>query len=177
VTALVPEPGAEIVAGVKPTVTPAGIPLAVKATAPLNPVAMALVSVSGVLAPCRTVTAAGFVASVNAGTMVKFTVPAVVKPPPVAVTVMVAGPGTAVAAMVIVNMLDPDPGAERLADASVAVTPAGAPVTANATALENPPATVIFAVDVPLAPWRIVNDGTVMIAFMDGGTVTAASPQ
>lgn len=175
--ALQPDPGAEIAAGVNPSVTPAGIPLAVKATAPLYPVAMALVSVRGVLAPCWTVTAAKFVASVNAGTMVKFTVPADVNPPPVAVTVMVAVPGVADAPAAMVNTSDPDPGAERLADASVAVTPAGAPVTASETALENPPATVRFAVDVPLAPWRMVNDGTVIAALMDGGTVTTASPQ
>lgn len=174
---LVPEPGAEIVAGVKPTVTPAGIPLAVKASAPLNPVAMALVSVSGALAPCWTVSVAKLVANVNAGTMVRFTVPADVNPPPVAVTVMAAVPGAAVAPTAIVNTLDPDPGAERLADAKVAVTPAGAPVTASETAFENPPATVIFAVDVPLAPCRMVNDGTVITALMDGGTDTTASSQ
>ena len=52
----------------------------------------------------------------------------------VAVTVMVATPGAAVGPAWSVNKLDPDPGAEKLLDANVAVTPAGAPLTASVTA-------------------------------------------
>jgi hypothetical protein len=174
---LVPDPGAEIVDGVNPTVTPAGKAPAFNTTAPLNPLAMALVNATGVLDPCCTVIAARFVVSVNAGAIVKLTVPADVTPPPVAVTVMVAVRAAAVAPTVMVNTPDPDPGAERLAGASTAVTPAGAPVTVSWTAFENPPATVIFAVDVPLAPCRTVSDGTDIDTFIDGGTVIAASPQ
>ena len=149
---LTPDPGAEMVDGVNPTVTPVGNALVVNATAPLNPVAIALVSVTGVLDPCCTATAARFAVSVIAGTIAKFTAPADVNPPPVAVIMSVAVPGTAAAATVMVNTLDPDPGVKKLDDASVAVTPAGAPVTTSVTALENPPATEIFAVDVALAP-------------------------
>ena len=174
---LTPDPGAEMVDGVNPTVTPVGNALVVNTTAPLNPAAIALVSVTGVLAPCCTETAAKFVVNVNAGTIVKLTVLADVSPPPVAVTIICAVPGTAAAPTVMVNTLDPDPGATKLDDASIAVTPAGAPVTASVTGLENPPATVTFAVDVPLAPCRNVIDGTVITAIIEGGTVITASPQ
>lgn len=176
-TVLAPDPSAGIVDGANPTVTPAGVPAAVKTTAPLNPVATALVSVTGVLDPCCTVIAAELAVSVNAGTIVRFTVPADVNPPPAAVTVMVAVPGAADAATPTVNTLDPDPGAARLAGAMVAVTPAGAPLTVSVTAFENPPATVMFAVEVPLDPCRTVRDGTVICALTEGAAVIAASPQ
>jgi len=176
-TVLVPDPGAESVDGVNPTVIPPGIPPAVNATAPLNPAAIALVDVIAVLDPCCTVMAAGLAVSANAGTIVSFTVPADVNPPPAAVTVIVAIPGAADAPTVTVSTLAPDPGAARLAEPRVAVTPAGAPLTVSVTAFENPPATVIFAVDVPLVPCRIVSAGTVIWAFTDGKTAIAASPQ
>jgi hypothetical protein len=52
VSALVPAPGDGIVEGANATGTPAGIPDAVKTTAPLNPFATALVSITGELVPC-----------------------------------------------------------------------------------------------------------------------------
>jgi hypothetical protein len=173
---LVPEPGAEIVDGVNPTETPAG-ETAVRTTAPLNPLAIADAKVNGTLDPCCTITPPGFVVSVNAGTIVKLTFALDVIPPPVALTVIVAVPGRAVAPTAIVNRLDPDPGADKLVDARVAVTPAGAPVTANVTALLNPPATLIVAVDVPLSPCRTVTALTDIAAVIDAGVLTVASCQ
>jgi hypothetical protein len=55
----VPEPGAAIDAGTKLTVTPAGCPVADKATAELNPLKMAFVTVDEPLLPCATDTEAG----------------------------------------------------------------------------------------------------------------------
>lgn len=174
---LVPDPGAEIVDGVNPIVTPAGKPVAVNATAPLNPLAIADIKVSGALALCCTVTAAALVDKVNAAATVRFTLVVDVSPPPVAVTVRVEVPGATVAPTARVNTLDPDPGAVKLVDANVAVTPAGAPLTASVTAWLNPPATPIVAVDVPLAPCRTVTDPADIAALIDAGTVTTASFQ
>lgn len=171
-----PDPGAEIVDGVNPMVTPAGA-TAVRTTAPLKPPAIAVVTVTGELAPCNTVTPPRFAVSVNAATIVTLTLVVVVIPPPAAVTVIVEVPGAAVALAAMVNTLDPDPGADRLVDAKVAVTPAGAPLTASVTAWLNPPATVIVAVDVPLPPCRTVNAPADIAALIDAGTVTTASRQ
>jgi hypothetical protein len=98
-------------------------------------------------------------------------------PPPVAVSVSVAVPPAAWAPAAIVNTLDPDPGAEKLLDDKVAVTPAGAPLIASVTAPLNPPATRIVAVIVPLAPCIIVSAGAEIARFIDAGTVTIASLQ
>ena len=71
----------------------------------------------------------------------------------VAVTVMVVLPGAAVGPAWSVNKLDPDPGARKVLDANVAVTPAGAPLTARATAWLYPPAMLTLAVAVPEPFW------------------------
>src|ERR1700727_2631474 len=77
----------------------------------------------------------------------------------------------------MVKTREPVPGAAKLVDARVAVTPAGAPDTARVTALENPPATVIATVEVPLPPCRTVKDGTDIAAVIDAEAVTFASCQ
>ena len=99
----------------------------------------------------------------------------VINPPPLAVTVIVAIPGVADALATMVNTLDPDPGAGRLAGARVAVTPAGAPVTASVTALEKPPAVAIDTVDVPLAPCGSVNAAADIVTLIDGEPVVIAA--
>ena len=74
VSAEVPEPGAAMDAGLKVAVTPAGCPLAVKATAELKPPETVVVMVEEPLLPAATETIAGEAASVNAGTGVAVTV-------------------------------------------------------------------------------------------------------
>ena len=59
VTVELPEPGAAMDVGLKPTVTPVGWPVAVKATAELKPPEMAVVMVEVPLLPCATETEVG----------------------------------------------------------------------------------------------------------------------
>ncbi len=66
----VPDPGAAIEAGLKPTVTPVGCPVADSATAELNPPETATVRMDVPLLPCPTDTEPG------AGVMLKLGVPA-----------------------------------------------------------------------------------------------------
>lgn len=177
VSALLPDPGAAIVDGENATVTPLGCPLAVSTTALLNPLATAVDSVAPALDPCATLTPATFAVTVKAATIVSFTVAVDVMLPPVAVIVIVAVPGTAAAPAAMVSTLDPDPGAAKLADASVAVTPVGTPLTASLTAPLNPPARLTAAVDVPLPPSRTVNEVADIARLIEGVAVVAASPQ
>ena len=87
----VPDPGAAMDAGVKLTVTPAGWPVADKATAELNPPEMAVVIVDKPASP-RTVTEAGEAAIVKfadaAGFTVNVTAALCMIPPPEPVTVI-----------------------------------------------------------------------------------------
>ena len=69
-----PEPGDGIDAGLKLTVTPAGAPVADKATAELNPPEMAVVIVEVPLFPRPTVTALGEPEMVKSGTAAAVTV-------------------------------------------------------------------------------------------------------
>ena len=80
VTVDVPEPGAAIEPGLKPTVTPAGAPDAVRATAELNPPETAVVMVEAPLLPVATETAAGEPERVNAGVWVADPVSALMSP-------------------------------------------------------------------------------------------------
>jgi hypothetical protein len=79
--------------GLKVAVTPVGWPLAVNATAELNPPETAVVMVELPLEPCTTETDVGEAASVNAGVAaavtVRLMVAVCVMLPPVPVTVMV----------------------------------------------------------------------------------------
>ncbi len=74
VKADVPEPGAAMEVGLKVAVTPAGWPLAVKATAELKPPETVVVIVEAPLLPCATETEVGEAASVNAGVAAAVTV-------------------------------------------------------------------------------------------------------
>ena len=77
-----PEPGAAIDVGLKLTVTPVGIPDAVRATAELNPPDTAVVMVELPLLPCATETAAGEAEIVKAGVCVVDPVSAFIRPAP-----------------------------------------------------------------------------------------------
>jgi hypothetical protein len=87
-----PEPGAGMEAGLKLTVTPAGWPVADKATAELNPPEMATPIVEVPLLPRPTVTEAGDPEMVKSGVAAAFTVSVTVavriRPPPEPVTVI-----------------------------------------------------------------------------------------
>lgn len=92
VTVEVPEPGAAIEAGLKPTVTPVGAPDELSAIAELNPPETAVVMVEVPLLPAVTVTAVGDAERVNAGVAAAVTVSETevvsVSPPPVPVMVI-----------------------------------------------------------------------------------------
>lgn len=76
----VPEPGAAIEPGLKPTVTPAGAPDAVRAMAELNPPEIAVVTAEPPLLPAATETAVGEPERVKAGVWVADPVSAVMSP-------------------------------------------------------------------------------------------------
>ena len=86
-----PEPGAAIDAGAKLTVTPAGCPVADKATAELNPPETAVLMVDLPVSPF-TVTEAGVAemvkSAVPGAVTVNVTVVVCVTPPPIPVTVI-----------------------------------------------------------------------------------------
>lgn len=69
-----PEPGAAMLEGLKPAVTPEGMPLADRATALLNPPVTVEVMVDVPFDPCTTVTAFGLAASVKLGVLAAVTV-------------------------------------------------------------------------------------------------------
>src|SRR5262245_50330057 len=122
--------------GVKVAVTPAGNPLAVSATLLVNPPVRVIVIVLVPLAPRVTVTLGGAADRVKSGVAAALTVrPAVVervKPPPVPLTVMVAGPVAAVLEAARVRVLLP-PVVEG--GVKVAVTPAGNPLALDRTSV------------------------------------------
>jgi hypothetical protein len=76
----VPEPGAAIELGLKPTVTPVGAPEAVRAIAELNPPEMVVVTVEFPLLPAATEIDDGAADIVNAGVWVPEPVSAVIRP-------------------------------------------------------------------------------------------------
>jgi hypothetical protein len=87
-----PEPGAAMDAGLKPTVTPVGCPVADNATAELKPPEMATVTVDEPLLPSATDSEAGDAEMVKLGVAAGFTVNVTVvecvSPPPAPVTVI-----------------------------------------------------------------------------------------
>src|ERR1700690_505257 len=109
----VPEPGALMDVGLKPTVTPAGWPLAVKAIAELKPPETVVVIVDVPLLPCTTETAVGEAEMVKLGLATAVTVSETkvvsVVLPEVPVTVMLYVPVTVFEATVIVMVEVPAP--------------------------------------------------------------------
>jgi hypothetical protein len=153
----VPEPGDAIDVGLNETVTPAGWPDAVSATADLNPFETVVVMVLVPLAPWATVTEAGEAEMVNTGAgIVRDTVAVCVIPPPVPVTVIVYSPAAVVEAAAIVIVEAPEPGEAIDAGLNETVTPAGWPEAVRATAELNPPETAVVMVLVPFAPGATV---------------------
>jgi len=142
--------------GLKLGVTPAGNPLALKATLPVNPPVRVIVIVLIPLAPGLIVRLAGLAEIVKFGGASGLTVRLMgmlcVIPPPTPVTVTVAGPVVAVLDAAKVRELE-FPVAE--AGLKVGVTPAGNPLALNVTLPVNPPVRVIAIETVPLAPWSI----------------------
>ena len=96
-------------------------------TGALNPPETVVVTVDAPLAPFATETVAGATETVKDGgtVTVNVTVEVCTTLPPVAVTVIVYGPTTALAATAIVMVDEPDPGALIAAGLKVTVTPAG----------------------------------------------------
>jgi hypothetical protein len=131
-------------AGLKLAVTPAGNPLALNATLPVNPPVRVIVIVLIPLAPRSIVKLVGFATSEKSGvgcwTTVRVIVVVCVNPPPVPVMVTVAGPSVAVAEAVKVTVL-----LVPVVDAGLklAVTPVGNPLALNATLPVKPPVRVI----------------------------------
>src|SRR5262245_40068657 len=142
--------------GLKPGVTPAGKPLALKATLAVNPPVRVIVIVLITVPPGLTVTLAGLAEIVKFGGASGLTVRLMgmlcVIPPPTPVTVIVAGPVVAVLDAAKVRVLEFPVAATGL---KVGVTPAGAPLALNVTLPVNPPVRVIVIETIPLAPWSI----------------------
>jgi hypothetical protein len=82
-----------------------------------------------------------------------------VTPPPVAVTVTLEVPVTAVLLTVNVSVELPPPGAAMDAGLKLAVTPVGSPEAVRATAELKPPLTVVEMVEVPVPPCATVRLG------------------
>lgn len=147
----VPEPGAEIVAGLKLTVVPAGAPVADNAMALLNPPLTVVVIVEFPWDPCAILRDVGEAPIAKLGTAVTVKVTVVVRwtPPPLPVMVMGYVPVGVLAPTVIVMVELPEPGAGIVDGLKVTVVPVGAPVADSAIALLNPPLTVAVMIDVP----------------------------
>jgi len=162
VKVLLPEPGAEMLAGANCAVIPAGIPLIWNATAELNVAFPVVVNVTVLLLPVEMLTAvAGAAAKVNvgAGSTVKLTDRLWLFPAPLAETLMAYVPATALVAAVSFSVLVPEPGETRVAGVSVPVTPFGNPLNESVTAALNPPLIVVLTLWLTLAP------PTVTVAF------------
>jgi hypothetical protein len=141
-------------AGLKLAATPAGNPLALNATPPVNPPLRVIVIVLIPLAPRSIDRLAGLAASEKSGVgcelTVRLIVVARVSPPPAPVMVTAAGPSVAVAEALKVTVLLV-PVAE--AGAKLAVTPVGKPPALNATPPVKPPVRVIVIALVAVEPW------------------------
>ena len=105
-----------------------------------------VVSVNVLDAPAATLMEPAEEASVNVGAGATVTESAIVcfVEPLLAATVAEYAPGLALLVAVSLRTLLPDPGAERVPGVSAAETPAGSPVTENATAALKPALTVTF---------------------------------
>ena len=122
--------------GLKLAVTPAGKPATVNATLPVNPPVRAIVIVSVPLAPKLIARLVGLADSEKSGAFtVRLIVAVCVSPPPVPVTVIVAGPAAAVLEAEKVSVLLVPVVEVGL---KAAVTPAGNPLIVKATLGVNP---------------------------------------
>ncbi len=141
--------------GLNVGVTPAGRPLALKATLPVNPPLGVTVIVVDAVVPRVTVTFAGLAESEKSGVGGAFTVSVIAvvceSVPLVQVMVTFAAPRVAVpeAARVSTVLF---PAAGMVAGLKFGVTPIGKPVPVQVTAPANPPTLVMVTVLLPLAP-------------------------
>lgn len=150
----VPEPGAPMGLGLKPTFTVDGWPVADKVIAELKPPETVVLIVELPLLPCTTET------EVGEAEMVKLGVPAAVTVsetevvsvvlPAVPVTVMGYVPVAVVEATVSVMVEVPVPVIE--VGLKPTVTPVGWPLADKVTAELKPPVTVLVMVEVPWLP-------------------------
>jgi hypothetical protein len=142
--------------GLKLGVTPAGNPLTLKLTLPVNPPVRVIVIVLIPLAPGLIVRLAGLAEIVKLGGASGLTVRLMgmlcVIPPPTPVTVTVASPVAAVLDAAKVRELEFP---VAVAGLKVGVTPAGNPSALNVTPPVNPPVRVIVIETRALAPWSI----------------------
>src|SRR5216684_2432291 len=133
-----PEPGAAIELGLNVAVAPVGRPLAVSATAALNPPEIAVVTVDDPDAPCTTESEGGESeiekSGVDAAVTVSVMVAVWVVPPPDPVTVTVYVPTGVDALVVIVAVELPDPGAAMELGLNDALAPVGRPDAERETA-------------------------------------------
>jgi len=162
--------------GLKLAVTPAGKPLAVNPTLPVNPPVRVIVIVLVPLAPWPIVRLPGLADNEKSAGATGLTVSAMVavwlRLPLVPVTVTVDDPVVAVLEALSVSVV----AAPLDVGLKVAVTPAGRPLALNATLPAKPPAGVTEMVLVPLDPW--VTDKLVGLddSEKSGGNAPAMSP-
>jgi hypothetical protein len=162
--------------GAKAAVTPAGKPLAVKATLPVNPPVRVIATALVPIAPRLTVKLDGVAESAKSGVdgslTVRLIVDVRVRPPPVPVIVTVAGPSVAAVDAVNVTVL-----LIPVTDAGVnpAVTPAGSPLALNVTLPVNPPVRVMVIVLLALAPrFTVTADGLAECEKSGSGGIDSA---
>jgi hypothetical protein len=161
-------------AGLKPTVVPAGTPLALSAMLCADPFVTAVLIVDVPLLPCCTLRLLGLAAieksSAGGGVTVNETSTECValEPVPVAVIVYVPGAVPAPTATLIVEEL-PE---ETDAGLKLTVVPAGWPLAESATVCAAPLVTVVPIVDVPLLPCATLRlDGLALMEKSDGPLV------
>ena len=174
VSALAPAPGAVTVPGEKLAVIPVGAPLALNATSELNPFATLRLTLTAAVAPNSTVDVVTPDFSVNVGGSVTVSANGtdLVTLPPTALMVMARVPVAAVGDALNVSTVDPEPGAPRLGEEKLAVTPAAMPVALNVTAELKAASPAIVRVTAAVAPCVVVADGALAVSVKPGGGVT-----
>src|SRR5271157_3782022 len=146
-----PEPGAGIVAGLKLTVVPEGMPEADRLMALLKPPLTVVVMVDVPGLPWTTLSEAGEAESAKLGgaTTVSVTVAVCWIPPPLPLTVMGYVPTGVLLPTVMVMVELPAPGADIVPGLKLTVAPDGTPEADRLIALLKPPLMVVVIVDVP----------------------------
>jgi len=155
----VPEPGAGIGFGLKPTVTRDGTPLADKLMDELKPPEIVVVIVEWPELPLVTVTDVGDALMVKLGLVpvtVRVTVVVATRLPEVPVTVIGYVP-TAVPEPTVIVMVEL-PAPVIVVGLKPTVTPDGCPLAVREMTPLKPPVTVLVMVEVPWLPWVTVTD-------------------
>jgi hypothetical protein len=151
VMVLVPVPGDATLAGANVAVTPAGSPLADNAMAELNPLIVAVETVSVTGLPAATVALLALGINVKLGaTTVTATVSVRVNPPPLPLIVIVELPATALVVALMVAVTGA--AAVSVEEEKCTVMPAAAPLAVRVTGAVNPPCAVSVIDAVPEPP-------------------------